>query len=168
MDRESQFLKLLSDDQGRWRAVARSYAGGDVEDLLQEILLQIWRSLDTFRGESTGRTWCYRVALNTAMNWRRSKRTRHNRLPTQAGYQSELIPSANAAPAAESESLDVVHQLLGEQSPTDRSILLLLLDDVSYHDMAEILGTTEATLRVRIHRMKERIRKRYGGQFGDI
>jgi RNA polymerase sigma-70 factor (ECF subfamily) len=168
MDREAQFLQLLSEDQGRWRAVARSYAGGDVEDLLQEILLQIWRSLATFRGESTGRTWCYRVAINTAMNWKRSKQTRRNRLPTHDGYRSELIPSVGTAPVPANETLDMVHRLLDEQSPADRAILLLLLDDVSYGDMAEILGTSEATLRVRIHRIKERIRKRYGGQFDDI
>ena len=164
MDRETQFLELLKDCQGRWRAIARSYAGPDVEDLFQEIVLQIWRSLATFRGESAGRTWCYRVALNTAMNWRRSTRTRRDRIPTQDGYRPEMLPSSVPA----SEPIGAVHQLLADQTPADRAILLLLLDDVSYTEMAEILGTTEGTLRVRIHRLKQRIRERYQGQFDDL
>ena len=164
MNRESEFLELLKDGHGRWRAIARSYAGQDVEDLLQEIMLQIWRSLATFRGEATGRTWSYRVALNTAMNWKRSTQTRKNRIPTHDGSSSELLPS----PPPTNEPMDVIRQLLAEQTPADRAILLLLLDDLSYGEMAEILGTTEATLRVRIHRMKQRIRQRHEGLFDEL
>ncbi|HEX4144467.1 MAG TPA: RNA polymerase sigma factor [Pirellulales bacterium] len=157
-------MELLRDCQGRWRAIARSYAGSDEEDLFQEILLQIWRSLATFRGESAGTTWCYRVALNTALNWKRSARTRRDRLPTHDGYSSEMLSSS--APA--NESVGAVRQLLADQTPADRAILLLLLDDVGYSEMAEILGTSEGTLRVRIHRLKQRIRQRYQGQFDDL
>ena len=164
MDRKSQFLSLLQDDQGRWQAISRSYAGPDADDLFQEILLHIWRSLAAFRGDSAGRTWCYRVALNTAMNWRRSARTRQRRLPTHEGYSSAMIPS----PALAIEPTDALQQLLADHAPADRAILFLLLDDVSYSEMAEILGTTEGTLRVRIHRLKQRIKERYKGQFDDL
>ncbi|HEY2841104.1 MAG TPA: RNA polymerase sigma factor [Pirellulales bacterium] len=168
MDREAQFLELLKEGQGRWRAIARSYAGNDFEDLLQEILLQIWRSLATFRGESAGRTWCYRVAINTALNWKRSKRTRRQCLPTEEGYRSEQIPAAALSPDQVNEPPEAIHQLLAEQTPADRAILILLLDDVSYSEMAEILGASEGALRVRIHRLKERIRKRFEGRYDDI
>ena len=163
MDREDQFLNLLQDGQGRWQAIARSYAGPEADDLFQEILLQIWRSLATFRGESAGRTWCYRIALNSAMNWRRSTRTRQRWLPTHDGYSASMIPS----PVPAIEPTDSPHQLLADQTPADRAVLLLLPDDVSYSDMAEILGTTEGTLRVRIHRLKQRIKERYKGQFDE-
>jgi len=164
MNREDQFRNLLQDSQGRWQAIARSYAGPEAEDLFQAILLQIWQSLSTFRGESAGRTWCYRIALNTAINWRRSTRTRHRWLPTHDGYHASMIP----APIPDVEPNVTLHQLLADQEPAERAILLLLLDDVSYSDMAEILGTTEGTLRVRIHRLKQRIKERYKGQFDEL
>ena len=164
MDREAKFLELFNDGQGRWLAIARSYAGNDAEDLFQEILLQIWRSLSHFRGESTVRTWCYRVALNTDMNWKRSTRSRRHWLPIHDSYDSASIPAASSA----RDSISKIHELLAEQTPADRAILLLLLDNVSYSEMAEILGTTEGTLRVRIHRMKERIRQNGKGLFDEL
>ena len=75
-----------------------------------------------------------------------------------------MIPS----PAPAIEPTDALHQLLADQAPADRAILFLLLDDVTYSEMAEILGTTEGTLRVRIHRLKQRIKERYKGQFDDL
>jgi len=162
MDRKQQFLELLKNCHGRWRAVARSYAAADAEDLFQEILLQIWRSLEGFRGEAAEKTWCYRVALNTAMNWSRSAKTRRARLASHNGSRPSLGPVEASANA---ESVEVLQGILAEQTPADRAILLLLLDDVGYGEMAEILGTTESALRVRVHRLKQRLRERYKGTF---
>lgn len=80
-DWRSLFLDLLKANYGRWRMIARSYAGAESEDLLQEILLQIWKSLPSYCGESAPGSWCYRVALNTAQSWRRADQARRNRLP---------------------------------------------------------------------------------------
>lgn len=73
MSREETLLGLLTAYGGALRRIARTYAGarGEEEDLHQEILLQLWRGLATFRGDSALGTWLYRVALNTALTWRR-------------------------------------------------------------------------------------------------
>ena len=71
-DFKSEFEQLLQRNRGRLAAVAHSYADGDSDDLLQEILLQIWRCLSGFQGRACIDTWCYRVALNTAISWRRT------------------------------------------------------------------------------------------------
>jgi RNA polymerase sigma-70 factor (ECF subfamily) len=150
-DRQALFLDLLKDNHGRWRAIARSYAGHDVEDLLQEILMQIWRSLGTFRGDSASSTWCYRVALNTAMSWRRSDRTRRERLPICDDLSAAIVPARADKP----DSSGLLDRLMAELPPADRAILLLSLDNVSYSEMAEIVGATEGALRVRVHRIKQ-------------
>jgi len=160
MDQQARFLELLRASYGRWRGIARAYAGKDAEDLLQEILLQVWRALATFRDESALSTWSYRIALNTAMSWRRSEQTRHRRLPIQTGYRPEVLPS----PTVEVGSSELVHRLLAELSPADKAILLLFLDDVDYDEMAKILGATPGALRVRIHRIKRRLTELYEGQ----
>jgi RNA polymerase sigma-70 factor (ECF subfamily) len=152
-DRQSLFLGLLEDNHGRWRAIARSYAGNDTEDLLQEILMQIWRSLDTFRGDSASSTWCYRVALNTAMSWRRSEQSRRQRLPICDDRSVASAPT----PARNPDCSELLEWLMAELSAADKAILLLSLDNVSYSEMAEIVGATEGALRVRVHRIKQRL-----------
>ncbi len=153
MDQQARFLELLQANHGRWRGIARAYARQDAEDLFQEILLQVWRALASFRGESAMSTWSYRIALNTAMCWRRSEQIRRRRLPIHAGYSPEIVP----APAAEAGSSEMLPRLLAELTPTDKAILLLFLDDVGYDQMASILGTTAGALRVRIHRIRKRL-----------
>src|SRR5947209_19748052 len=91
LDQQAIFLDLLAQNHGRWRAIARGYAGPEAEDLFQEILLQVWRSLRSFRGDSAPNTWCYRVALNTALSWRRSRRARRLRLPIHDDYDPARI-----------------------------------------------------------------------------
>ena len=153
MDEQSVFLELLKANHARWRGIARAYARQDAEDLFQEILLQVWRSLSTYREDSALNTWAYRVALNTALFWRRSEQTRHRLLPIRAGYSPALVPSPTSPPR-QPEMLELV---LAELAPADKAVLLLFLDDVGYDEMAEILGTTPGSLRVRVHRIKKRL-----------
>jgi RNA polymerase sigma-70 factor (ECF subfamily) len=157
IDQQALFLELLTENAGRWRGIARAYARQDAEDLLQEILLQVWRSLATFRNQSSRNTWSYRVALNTAISWRRSERTRRARLPVRDGYSPSLV----ACRPPEHTGSNLLEQLLADLSAADKAILLLYLDNVSYIDMAEILGATEGGLRVRIHRIKKRLAELY-------
>jgi RNA polymerase sigma-70 factor (ECF subfamily) len=152
-DQQVHFLRLLDANSGRWRAIAMSYAAGDSEDLFQEILLQIWKSLPSFRGDSASSTWCYRVALNTALTWRRSEQTRHRRLPIVSDSADVAASRNNSKP----DLSRVLQSMIALLSPTDRAILLLALDDVSYAEMAAITGGTEGALRVRVHRIKQRL-----------
>jgi RNA polymerase sigma-70 factor (ECF subfamily) len=160
MDQQAVFLELLTANHARWRGIARAYARQEAEDLFQEILLQVWRSLASFRDRSAMSTWAYRVALNTAMSWRRSEQARRRRLPIRPGYDPGLVPSPSAG-ARGSESLE---RVLAGLNAADKAILLLYLDDVGYDEMAEILGASAAALRVRIHRIKKRAAEILGAE----
>jgi RNA polymerase sigma-70 factor (ECF subfamily) len=161
MDQQALFLELLKANYGRWRGIARAYARQDAEDLFQEILLQVWRSLGGFRDQSSLSTWSYRVALNTAMSWRRSEQTRRRRLPIRAGYNPVLVPS----PVVESGAAALKERLLADLCPADKAILILFLDDVGYDEMALILGTTPGALRARVHRIRKRLTELYQREF---
>lgn len=149
-----RFTRLVRENRRRLAGIAGSYARGEeVEDLTQEILLQLWRSLDSFEGRSSEATWLYRVALNTALGWRR----RHSRRdaverPVDATDIAESVPAATAGGERE---LTILRRFLETLSPEDRALFLLYLDDVSYREMAEITGLSESHVGVKLHRMKK-------------
>jgi len=135
-------------------AIARSYAGCDADDLIQDILLQVWRSLGSFKKLSSIDTWCYRIALNTAISWRRSAERRKQRLPP-AESDVGLVPGTDDG----CDSSELLLQFLHTLSDTDRALVLMYLEDMSGTEMAAILGVGDGALRVRMHRIKQRLAK---------
>jgi RNA polymerase sigma-70 factor (ECF subfamily) len=154
--REETFASLLAANRRRLQAIARSYARGEAErDLLQEILLQLWRSLDGFEGRSSLDTWAYRVALNTAIVWRRKAGTEPRE---HRGADDAEEPAANSGPRDELAILDEFVSGLG---PADRALFVLYLEDLTYRQIAEVTGLTESHVGVKLHRLKRAFKERY-------
>lgn len=131
--------------------VARAYGAShsDREDLFQEIALQVWHSVDAFRGDSAASTWIYRVALNTAIAWQRRER-KHGKGRQDIEAASGLL----AEPAVRDPRLEWIYARIAELGEVDRSLALLMLDGFSYRDMSQILGLGESNVGVRINRIK--------------
>jgi RNA polymerase sigma-70 factor (ECF subfamily) len=148
---------VLTDWIGQYKAllfkIVRSYAftSMDRDDLFQEITVQVWRSIPSFRGECAVTTWLYRIALNTAIRFsQREKRQSRNR--------ADLDRANHILIETDTDHYDKLSWLYGEISKLneiDRSICLLLLDGFSYKEMAEIVGITESNIGVRINRVKK-------------
>ena len=152
LNQKSDFEQLLERNRGRLTAISRSYAKNDADDLLQEILLQIWRGMRGFEKRSSVDTWCYRIALNTAISWQRSAGKRKLRLPpTDADF--DQIPGSDDG----HDGTELLRQFLQTLSDTDRALVLMYLEDMSGTEMSEIVGISEGALRVRIHRIKRRL-----------
>jgi RNA polymerase sigma-70 factor (ECF subfamily) len=131
--------------------VARVYGDthSDREDLFQEIAIQVWHSVEAYRGDCAATTWIYRVALNTALSWRR-KEQRH-------GHGRQDIETASAlmiAPPCRDSRLDWIYQRLAELDEVNRSLALLMLDGFSYREMSQILGLSESNVGMKINRIK--------------
>lgn len=148
---EEQFKNLLQRNRHRIGAIARTYGRQQSDDLLQEILLQIWRSLPKLRAEAHVDTWCYRVALNTAISWTRSAARR------QPFAASSLEAEQITGTVDGHDPFVLLHRFLETLPDTDRAIVLMYLDDISSPQMAEILGMTDGAIRVRIHRIKQKL-----------
>jgi RNA polymerase sigma-70 factor, ECF subfamily len=160
MDNEPRepFETLVARNGPRLWRLARSYARGDLAaDLYQEILMQLWRSLGRFEGRADLDTWVYRVAVNTAVTYRRH--TTRQPIHAPAGpVPLEEMRAANSDNARETAMLDdFVGSLLG----MDKVVFLLYLEDLSYREMADITGLTESNVGVRINRLKQRFVERY-------
>jgi RNA polymerase sigma-70 factor (ECF subfamily) len=148
---ESLFKSWLSDHGGAVLKVARAYTltTEDCQDLVQEILLQVWRSLPQFQGRASASTWLYRVALNTALGWHRKERRR--RVRQQPILEIEDLSVAELDSAQQAVQREVVDRQLPK---TEAALVLLYLEDLSYRQMAEVLGISECNVGVKLNRAK--------------
>lgn len=158
-ERERQFLELVRENRGRLRRIARVYAGGEAEreDLYQEMLLQLWRSLPTFEGASSADTWLYRVALNTALDHDRSReRRREARIDDAHPLRQRGFRRPDRA-FEERERLGRLRRAIDELDDGDRALVLLHLEGASYAEMSEVLGITENYVGVKLHRIRRKL-----------
>lgn len=163
MTDEEALLKAVEIHDGALRRIAWAYAGGDSEeeDLLQEILTEAWRSLPSFRGESTIDTWLYRVAINTALTWKRRRR-KHvvGRVALDASGTREdgieLIGNRQLDTSAA-----ILTDFLSTLNGSNHTVLILYMEGLTHKDIADVTGLSVSAVGVRIHRMKQSFIKRY-------
>jgi RNA polymerase sigma-70 factor (ECF subfamily) len=151
------FEELAREHGARIRRIARRYAApGQVDDLVQEILVQLWRSYPSFRSEAKIETWIYRVALNTAMTHvKRSIRDREIQAAIDA--RSESVPATQ-----ETTSMgDILASFLAVLGDIDASILMMYLDGLSAEEMSGVLGISANAIGVRINRLKQKFSDTY-------
>ncbi len=137
--------------------IAKAYAAtqDDQDDLAQEILLQLWLSIPRFRGNSAETTWIYRVALNTALAWRRGQIRRRKRFPIALVDPARLQAKDHQFP--QDNTIRHLYAAIRQLLPADTSVMLMHLDGLTYEQMAEVLGITVTNVGVRIHRAKEKL-----------
>lgn len=148
--------------------LARSYeADADKrQDLLQEIHLAIWRSLERFRGQCSLRTWVYRVAHNVATSHVISHRRQNSRQWVTLDAL-DAMPDLGDTEAVDRElMLHELHTLIHQLDPPDRQLMLLYLEGLDAASIGEITGMSSGNVATRIHRLKRVIarRVRHGGQ----
>jgi RNA polymerase sigma-70 factor, ECF subfamily len=155
---ESLFESWLTEHGGAVLKVARAYTltNEDCQDLVQEILLQVWQSLPQFGGRASPSTWFYRVALNTALGWHRKERRRQTR--QHPILEPEDLPVAgpdSAQHAVQRELLERLYVAIRRLPKTDTALVLLYLDGLSYRQMADVLGISESHVGVKLNRAKK-------------
>jgi RNA polymerase sigma-70 factor (ECF subfamily) len=147
--------------------VARAYtlASDECQDLAQEILLQAWQSLPNFEGKASPATWFYRVALHTAMNWHRKDKPRRSRQEPLLDVQTLATDGANSAEQAQQrETVEQLYAAIHQLPRTDAALVLLYLDELSYREMAEVLGISESNVGVKLNRAKKTLSALINGQ----
>jgi len=155
---QPEFVQLIRDNNGLILKVCNLYAATvqDRQDLYQEIVIQLWRSLPKFRNESKLTTWMYRVALNTAISdYRKQQRTIAttdlNLFTKEIAEQAEYNDKE--------EKLKSLYNAIGHLPEIEKAIVMLYLDDKSYEEMEDILGINQNNLRVKMNRIKEKLRQ---------
>jgi RNA polymerase sigma-70 factor (ECF subfamily) len=156
MELHQRFEAIVAANHRRLMAIARSYARGEEgRDLYQEILLQLWRGFERFEGRSHVNTWVYRVALNTAITWKRRARPQVVR-ESEANQASEATVDPNPL-----DEIAILEEFIGSLDGIDRAVFLLYLEDLRYAEIASITGLTENHIGVKINRLKKAFLDRY-------
>jgi RNA polymerase sigma-70 factor, ECF subfamily len=182
---ERAFNELVEAYEQRvFRLVHRMLGRRDeAEDMAQEVFVQVFKAVGSFRGESKISTWIYRIAINLCKNRIKYLSRRHE------GSQQELEPIAERAPLSQAkgvtfgdvarpdhmvEGLEVemiVKRCIAEIEPDFREVLVLRdVEDLSYEEIAEITGLADGTVKSRIHRargmLKHKVERALGEKIG--
>jgi len=157
---DGKFLELLHENRPKILKICRVYARdpSDQDDLYQEILFQIWRALPNLRDGHFANTWLYRVALNTALSFVRKDRSRRARLTVCDGNQLQQLPENPASPDPhKSEQLAQMFRAISQLDDLEKAAITLFLEDLSYEQIASVMGITENNVGVMLHRAKKKL-----------
>lgn len=136
--------------------VVNGFAAGDErKDLLQEVMLAVWKSIPAFRGQAKPSTYLYRVSHNAALLWIRTEKNYRRRM--ECFRATEPQGFATDSDPCPDERLANLYSAIRLLKPVDRSLILMSLDGLSYREMAEVLGLSESNVGVKINRLKNQL-----------
>jgi RNA polymerase sigma-70 factor (ECF subfamily) len=151
---ENQFARLIRENKGTIYTVCYMFSKDkeEVDDLFQEALIKLWQGLSTFKGDSDLKTWIYKVTLNSCISIDRKKKSR----PVQPLMEGINLFDKNDA---DNRQTDMLHDRIQRLQPFDRAIVLLWLENMSYQEIALIVGIDVKNVSVRLHRIKEQLKQ---------
>jgi RNA polymerase sigma-70 factor (ECF subfamily) len=153
---EAQFTALIDQHQGIIHKICRLYRDTreDREDLFQEIVYQLWKSLPSFKGDAGFSTWMYKIALSTAIVTFRKKAPR-------IVYTPELPDNPDTTHETSLQT-DRLFAALRQLNDEEKALITLYLEELSYREIADIMGITENNVGVKLNRIKSKIKTHHG------
>lgn len=161
LDKSDIFLFLIEKHKGIIYKISNLYCKQNEErkDLLQEILLQLWKSFDNYNEQYKHSTWIYRIALNVAISFYRKEKTRakiSNPFSEAILYTADVLKDEN-----NKEETVLLQQFLNELQELDKALMILYLEEKSHKEIAEIIGITETNVATKISRIKALLKQKF-------
>ncbi len=155
---EKEFLERLNQHRGIIYRISKVYMpdASERKDLVQEMVLQLWKSYATFKGDSSFSTWMYKVCLNTALTYVRGflkHRDKHSEIRIDLAYEDEG--------KEEKEKINQLYKIIYQLNEVDKALIFLYLEDMPGKDIALSMGISEVNARVKLNRIKEKIRQQF-------
>ena len=151
------FEKVLEENKERIYRICRIYAVNPIEpeDLFQEVVFQIWKSLARFEGKSDISTWIYRIALNVCM---RSKLKLDKRIYFTVQLDSiHFEPTETSSNSGDEERFKALRACISTLNESDSSLMVLYLEDLPYKEIAGITGLSENHIAFKMKRIREKL-----------
>lgn len=137
--------------------LCRGFMKGDrdqAHDLAQDVFINIWNALPGYRAEASYKTWIYRITVNTCLLQIRKYK---NKIKVPLETVTVEAETDSGTIAQENES--ILYRAIGQLEEVDRLMIMMVLDEIEYEEIARIMGVTENNLRVKIHRIKTKLKK---------
>ena len=153
-ENEQQFTDIVRCNRSTIYTVCYMFSkdNDEVADMFQEVLIRLWNGMESFDGRSNIKTWIYRVALNTCITIDKRKKRNHK---TQLSMDIDYFNSREV----KSEQAQFLHQRIIRLQPLDSAIVLLWLEEISYDEIAAIIGITAKNVSVRLVRIREQLKR---------
>lgn len=151
---DQTFIEQLNQHLGIAHKVCGIYFtdAEEKQDVVQEMLYQLWRSYPGFDGRSKFSTWMYSVCLNTALTYRRKERRHKNKPLSLHHHQIPDEPAGN-----QEENMQLLMDAIAALSQLNKAIVLLYLEELSYEEIAQVTGLTKGNVSVRLVRIKKEL-----------
>ena len=151
---ELQFTKMVKEYRKTIYTVCYFFSKDteEVNDLYQEILINLWKGFEKFRGESSLKTWIWRVSLNTCNNQERKKKSSVQTIPLSIDIDLYNDDDEH------SKQIQMLYDRINRLDVFDRAIILLWLENMSYQDIADVVGISLSNVTTRLFRIKEQLK----------
>ncbi|MCX2483458.1 RNA polymerase sigma factor [Pedobacter sp. MR2016-24] len=162
MEKKDTFIKAIQENERLIFKVASFYTDSkdDRDDLVQDIIYNLWKSFDTFQQRSSFSTWMYRVAMNVAILHLKQRKRKVPAVPIDLG----ALNFAETGFDGNEEKLQVLRKLMNDLNLFDKGILMLYLEDKSHTEIAEIIGISKSNVGTKLSRIKQKLRQQVNNQ----
>lgn len=152
---EQEFANIVREHKSTIYTVCYMFSKNqdEVDDLFQEVLLNLWRGIEHFKGESKLATWIYRISLNTCISADRKKKKHATETLSQ---QADIYAATDEA---ETRQIQMLHKRVHRLRPFDRAIVLLWLEGLPYDEIRAITGISAKNVSVRLVRIREELKQ---------
>jgi RNA polymerase sigma-70 factor (ECF subfamily) len=160
-NKTDNFLNVIESNKGILYKVAISYCRNneDRKDLIQEIILQLWKSYDNYNETSKYSTWMYRISLNVAISFYRKENSRKR---ISNPLTTDILDFSDTETSEEKETnFGILNQIISELNDLNKAVMLLYLEEKSYKEISEIIGITETNVATKIGRIKSKLKKEF-------
>lgn len=153
---ESRYRELVKDNQLIIYKVCSMFATdkATVDELFQETLINFWKGMDKFRGDSKVSSWVYRIAFNTCISYSRKRKQLKEVLPITADIEQYLAE----IPSDKQELIQQMYRLIGRLEDLDKAIVMLYLEEKTYDEIADITGVHRNNVGSKINRIKKKLK----------
>lgn len=161
IDKSEHFLTVIQTHKGILYKIANAYChdAEDRKDLVQEIIVQLWKSFDNYSDQYKYSTWIYRIALNVAISfYRKESRRKQVDNPLSEGV---LNMTDTATPDETATNIGFLQQFIAELKELDKALMLLYLEEKSHKEIAEIMGISVSNVATKVNRIKAVLKQKF-------
>ena len=162
IDERNKVIQIIMQNMGIIHKVANMFCKSqeDKDDLVQEIMTQLWSSFEKYDDAYKLGTWMYRVSLNIAISFYRKKQTQEQYF-MPLDEKLDIISNDENENEGETNNLELLEKFISNLKEFDKALMLLYLEKKSHQEISEILGITTSNVSTKIARIKEGLKQQF-------